>query len=602
MPFLNLAAYKFVSLDRLAERRSELLQSCRRAGLKGTVLLSSEGINLFVAGEPEATRVWLKQLREDPLLSDLEVKESLSDDLSFNRMLVRLKREIIAFGIDEICPSQRTSPKLSAETLKQWLDEGRDVTLLDVRNDYEVDVGTFDNALPIKIDHFRDFPEAIKLLPEELKEKPIVMFCTGGIRCEKAGPLMEHEGFRNIFQLDGGILKYFERCGGAHYHGDCFVFDKRVAVRPDLAEADTIQCFVCQSVLTREDQAKPEYEFGRSCPYCFRSPEQRMQATIDERHRALQSIIHPLPGSTAEDNFRPINVPLRFDHHSLLDCLCGMFPHYDRSTWLANIESGQVLFRGQPVDPHKAVRSGEQYHHIFPATIEPDVNADIKILWEDDALIIVDKPAPLPVHPCGRFERNTLTEILGRVYEPIKPRAVHRLDANTTGVIVLAKSRSWASKLQPQFENGQVRKRYVALVYGHPQDDAWTIDAPIRELPDSAGYREVHEDGLPAQTKIEVVERRDDGTSLLSVIPITGRTNQIRVHLWHAGYPIVGDPVYQRNPDGTLVLGTKQTLSVDDSPMHLRACEIEFTHPQTQLPKKCQVPFSPVATVARRWM
>ncbi len=323
--YLNLAAYKFVALDRLPERRLEIQRAFKAAGLKGTVLLSPEGINLFVAGEPQRTRAWLEQLRSDPLLTDLEVKESLSEEISFNRMLVRLKKEIIAFGIESIQPDKQTSPKLPAEELKRWLDEGKEITLLDVRNDYEVDVGTFDNALPIHVNHFRDFPDAVKQLPAELKERPIVMFCTGGIRCEKAGPLMEQEGFKQIFQLDGGILKYFEVCGGAHYHGDCFVFDKRVAVKPDLSEADTIQCFACQSVLTREDQSRPEYVFGKSCPHCYRSPEAQWDAIRRQREEQIRTVSQPLPGSLAADNLRPINVPLRFDRHSLLNVCVACF-------------------------------------------------------------------------------------------------------------------------------------------------------------------------------------------------------------------------------------------------------------------------------------
>ena len=202
------------------------------------ILLSTEGINLFLAGTRGNIDSFLEKLRVCPEFSDLEVKESISDHQPFSRMLVRLKKEIIAMGHDEIRPHQQSSPKLSAKELKKWLDEGRDVTLLDVRNDYEVEVGTFKDAVPIGVDSFRDFPDAAEKLPGELKQKPIVMFCTGGIRCEKAGPLMENQGFQEIYQLDGGILKYFEECGGDHYDGDCFVFDKRVVLDPGLQETE----------------------------------------------------------------------------------------------------------------------------------------------------------------------------------------------------------------------------------------------------------------------------------------------------------------------------------------------------------------------------
>ena len=172
------------------------------------------------------------------------------------------------FGVPGIDPAKRTSPKLAAKELKQWLDEGRPVTLLDTRNDYEVKLGTFKNAWPIGIDHFRDFPAAVAKLPESLKEQPIVMFCTGGIRCEKAGPFMEGQGFKKIFQLDGGILKYFEDCGGSHYDGECFVFDGRVGVDARLTETGAVLCAACQWPVSRAEQADMRFIRGLSCPRC----------------------------------------------------------------------------------------------------------------------------------------------------------------------------------------------------------------------------------------------------------------------------------------------------------------------------------------------
>ena len=211
--FLNVAAYKFSTLSEIEQRRMPLRAFCHDLGLKGTILLSTEGINLFVAGGPDAVETLLNHLAADPEIGPLETKRSWSSHQPFNRMLVRLKKEIIAFGIDGIDPVNRPAPKLPAKQLKSWLDEGRPVTLLDVRNDYEIRLGTFENAVPIGIDHFRRFPDAVDQLPEQTEDQPIVMFCTGGIRCEKAGPYMQRAGFRNVYQLEGGILKYFEECG-----------------------------------------------------------------------------------------------------------------------------------------------------------------------------------------------------------------------------------------------------------------------------------------------------------------------------------------------------------------------------------------------------
>ena len=216
--FINIAAYKFVALEELESRKSHLLPFCESLGLKGTILLSHEGINLFLSGTRDNVDEFISFLRSLPEFSDLPIKESASDHQPHSRMLVRLKKEIISMGIESIQPERKTSPKVSAQQLKQWLDEGRDLTLLDVRNDYEVDLGTFEKAVRIGVDSFRNFPEAVDELPDQMKDKPVVMFCTGGIRCEKAGPLMEEKGFREIYQLDGGILKYFEDCGGRSLH------------------------------------------------------------------------------------------------------------------------------------------------------------------------------------------------------------------------------------------------------------------------------------------------------------------------------------------------------------------------------------------------
>lgn len=273
--FINVSAYKFSPLENLPPLRERLLQITRHQSLRGTILLSPEGINFFVAGLRTQVDALLAELRTVPGLEELKLKESESDEQPFNRMLVKIKKEIIAFGIEGIDPARRPTAKLSARTLKAWLDEGRPVTLLDTRNHYEVRMGTFRGAVPAGIGHFRDFPEAVRRLPAELKAQPIVMFCTGGIRCEKAGPFMEREGFQNVFQLDGGILNYFEQCGGAHYDGECFVFDRRVGVDATLRETDSVLCFNCQTPLTAAEQRHSHYVPNQSCPHCFARPAHR---------------------------------------------------------------------------------------------------------------------------------------------------------------------------------------------------------------------------------------------------------------------------------------------------------------------------------------
>jgi UPF0176 protein len=245
LPIVNLAAYKFVPLSRLDERKVRLRDFCRELGLKGTILLSPEGINLFVAGNRSSVDALVALLESDAEVGPLELKESPSAAQPFRRMSVKIKREIIPFGV-AIDPTLAVSQKISPAVLKEWLDAGRPITLLDVRNNFEFALGTFAGAEPIGINHFREFPAAADRLPDECQDETIVTFCTGGIRCEKAAPYLASRGFRHVYQLEGGILKFFEECGPIHFHGECFVFDDRVALDGTLRETATTLADVCQ--------------------------------------------------------------------------------------------------------------------------------------------------------------------------------------------------------------------------------------------------------------------------------------------------------------------------------------------------------------------
>jgi UPF0176 protein len=576
----NISTYKFARLSDLKALRERLIAQCQNWGLKGTILLSTEGINLFVAGPAEMIDLLMAELHAVPGLEGLTPKVSLSEDQPFNRMLVRIKKEIISFGVEGIDPASYTSKKIPPRQLKQWLDEGRPLTLLDTRNDYEVKLGTFQNALIPHIDTFRQFPDAVRKLPEELKDQPVVMFCTGGIRCEKAGPFMEKMGYRNILQLDGGILKYFEECGGAHYDGECFVFDQRVGVDPGLRETESTQCYHCQSPLTEEEQRDPRYVESVSCPYCFKDSSEMMAENIARRHEQIRAATTPLPGSLPYDNYRPVTVSTAYDGMKLIDFLSAVLSQMPREEWLERCKNGRLLTDlQQPVDPERIVRGGERYLHLRPATIEPDVNANIRILHEDKAIIVLHKPAPLPMHPCGRFNRNTLQFILQTVYHPQKPRHAHRLDAGTTGLIVCARTRHFAGPLQTQFSRGTVEKVYLARVHGHPEKDAFVCEGAISSAPVEGGSREIDdEDGRESRTEFSVLQRFADGSSLLEAKPITGRTNQIRLHLCELGFPIVGDQIYRadRQPTDTV------TQDVDAAPLCLHSWKLAFDHPLTQ--------------------
>lgn len=240
---LNVAAYLFTPLGDREQLRSTLLDRADAGRLRGTILLAPEGINLFLAGEPGQVRGFLDTLRADPRFAALEAKESWSAEQPFGKMLVKLKDEIIRMDHPTIRPAERRAPAVDPQTLRTWLDRGyddagREVVMLDTRNAFEVDYGTFAGAIDWRIEKFTEFPAAVQVNRDQLEGRTVVSFCTGGIRCEKAAIYMHDLGLTNVLQLEGGILKYFEEVGGDHYEGDCFVFDGREALTPTLAVSD----------------------------------------------------------------------------------------------------------------------------------------------------------------------------------------------------------------------------------------------------------------------------------------------------------------------------------------------------------------------------
>lgn len=242
MAIVNISCYKFITLENREALKASLTARLGELGVLGTILLAPEGINVFLAGSREAIDAAVAHLRADPRFVDLAPKESLSAEAPFKKLRVRLKKEIITMKQPLIRPEAGRAPSLPAATLKKWLDrgcddEGRPVVMLDTRNDYEVAAGTFDEAVDYGVRVFSEFPAQIATHREDFAGKTVVSFCTGGIRCEKAAIHMQALGLERVYQLEGGILKYFEEVGGAHYHGDCFVFDEREAVSADLHPA-----------------------------------------------------------------------------------------------------------------------------------------------------------------------------------------------------------------------------------------------------------------------------------------------------------------------------------------------------------------------------
>ena len=268
---VNIAGYKFEPLEDPVELVRIYQQKCDELKLKGTMLISKNGINFSLAGTNEAIETFIAILEEDNRFLNIPLKATYSETQPFRRMKVRLKKEIISLGRKDINPRELTGERISPQDLKNLLDNKEDILVLDTRNEYETRVGKFENAIDLNLDTFRDFPEAIESLPEEYKDKQIVMYCTGGIRCEKASAVMMKAGFADVKQLEGGVLDYFKETGGAYWEGDCFVFDERVALDKELNETEYIYCYICREPLSAEEKASLDFKINEHCPYCIDS-------------------------------------------------------------------------------------------------------------------------------------------------------------------------------------------------------------------------------------------------------------------------------------------------------------------------------------------
>ncbi len=282
--------YRFLHLATPNEFRKALQSACEQRKLLGTILVAAEGFNGTIAGAPESIRAvlgWIEQRLS--LQEPIEGRWTEAAEAPFRRMRVRLKKEIVTLGRPDILPHEKTGTYVPPE---QWnaLLEDPDVLVVDTRNHYEVEVGTFPRALDPQTDSFRQFPQFAMELAKTSKDRPLAMFCTGGIRCEKATALMLELGFDQVYHLQGGILKYLEDIPTEQnrWNGECFVFDTRVAVDRDLAEGGYVQCHACRRPLSSEDLASPDYREGVSCPNCIGELDADRTARLEERHRQVE--------------------------------------------------------------------------------------------------------------------------------------------------------------------------------------------------------------------------------------------------------------------------------------------------------------------------
>ncbi len=234
MAIVNISTYSFLTLKDLPTWQTRLRELCQQHALKGTILLAPEGINISLAGEQSELDGFELAFKAISEFADIIFKYSYSDTIPFRKLCIKLKKEVIPMGEEAILPGVSRAPAMLPETLKARLDAGEEIVLLDTRNTYEMAYGKFEGAVDLNLKHFRHFNDSVEALKAKYQDKTIVSYCTGGVRCEKAAIAMQHMGFKEVYQLEGGILRYFEACGGAHWEGNCFVFDEREALTPEL--------------------------------------------------------------------------------------------------------------------------------------------------------------------------------------------------------------------------------------------------------------------------------------------------------------------------------------------------------------------------------
>ena len=287
--FVVIAMYHFVHLKDYKDMKTPLLKLCAENGLRGTILLANEGLNGAVSGGRAGVESLLSYLQSDPRFQTLQYKESFADTPPFRRLRVRLKREIVTMGVPDADPTSLSGKRVDAEKWNELLEDVSVITI-DTRNTYEHEVGTFKNAISPGTERFRDFPKFVNTELDPQKHQRIAMFCTGGIRCEKATNYLIKKGFKDVYHLDGGILKYLETVDKKEslWRGECFVFDDRVTVDNNLASGSYVQCHACRRPLSEVDRQSPLYEIGVSCHHCYGKHKAKKIAGLKERQRQYE--------------------------------------------------------------------------------------------------------------------------------------------------------------------------------------------------------------------------------------------------------------------------------------------------------------------------
>lgn len=293
MSYIVATFYKFVRLPNVIKQQSSLLNYCQQQGIKGSILLAEEGINGTIAGSPGAIDAVLGHLKSDPHLADLTHKESHAMTQPFDRLKVRLKQEIVTLGVPGVDPNQQVGRYVTPQEWNELISDP-DVILIDTRNAYEVSIGTFKNAQNPQTHSFREFPEYVRTHLNPAHHKKVALFCTGGIRCEKATSFMVSQGFSEVYHLQGGILKYLEEVPAEQslWQGECFVFDQRVAVKHGLEAGSYAMCVSCGHPISEQDKASLDYQEGISCPHCVGDLTEEKRRRQTEKHYQMTLATH----------------------------------------------------------------------------------------------------------------------------------------------------------------------------------------------------------------------------------------------------------------------------------------------------------------------
>ena len=251
--YLNISGYRFIQVDDVSATLDHIESFCAELDLKGSIFIAKEGINISLAGNVLAIQTFISKLNEDAHFSKIRFHQTYSKNVPFNKLIFKIKNELVPLGKNLFNSKTYAHQYLPAKKLQQWLDEGKDITLLDMRNEFEFELGTLQGAQHLHLNGFRQLPtkhDAINHIP---KDKPVVTFCTGGIRCEKAGPFIESLGFNEVYQLDGGVIEYLRQTKGKHWQGKCFVFDDRISLDKHLRSEHCDLCLVCQKMLIESE-------------------------------------------------------------------------------------------------------------------------------------------------------------------------------------------------------------------------------------------------------------------------------------------------------------------------------------------------------------